>query len=422
MICGRFSRRAAFLLTLGCMALMCELGWAQGKGKGGGGGGETPPPPPLPGLIYFNTSDAGYPETWCVRPDGSQLTRVLVNERRIPCFYAQGSDPVHDRWYVVLRQTGVYDSYTYGNPPTVRGSYPHLDLFAVRGVPGDPANMELVQLTDLFGLCILSGCDWSLDSNDDPATSFVGIGIRDIRSSFTRDAEGKTHFDGNQSPQCDLRLPLTAGEIQTGWLSNNFVPYRPAEPADLTPLLRPLGTNAETSNAYGAGGIQCLPDGESLLALGGNRVVLLDPAAPDVTQPLRVIWDGNTMGEPSAISVFFQANQAAISPDGTRLAIVNWHEDARGGVWVLTLDGSAPPKQITKYSQSGSNYTEYDQVIWSPDGNHLLIRTVAYAKGKLWFGHVIVPSAGGAAVRTFNPSPGPGWAARWVSTDTAPIP
>lgn len=398
------------VLLLGLLSLTCASeSLAQKPGKGG-----STPPPPAPNLggLIFHYRDQ---DVWSMRPDGSQLTKVLSqaavppNSSGTPCFHAQDGDPVYGRWYITQVQTGTYSQATTPTGGTST-NVAHYDLFAFRSVPGNPSQFESIQLTDLFGLFRLSpsGASWSVDSNDNGATSHIHCDGRDIRSTFVTDEDGNTYYDASQSPDRTLRLPITAGAITEGWNLGEFVPYRPADPAALTPLLSPY----LRSDFFEVPPLT--PDGQFLVGLEGS-VTLLDPAT---ATPLFTVWDGATMGEPTRLSGSWQNNAAALSPDSTRLAIINWKNDSTGGVWILTLDGSAPPKQISQNSSKGTSYSRFQHVLWSPDSNHVLTQRVSYQSNKLTFDQLIIPAAGGSPVTTFAASPISG--IRWVSSDPAP--
>jgi hypothetical protein len=315
-------------------------------------------------------------------------------------------------------QTGQYDLVTYISNSTgqvvTNGPWAHYDVFAYRSTPGNPSQIETVQLTNLFGILRISTesswFTWSRDSKEDPLTSFVAVRGYDIRSSFA-EVDGQTSYDHRESPECELRLPLTASAITAGWLNEDFVPYRPVVPGDLDSLLVPAGYTTLPTTTL---------NGEYLLFAVSNRMtLLLDPISADINNPHSVVWDGNTEGEPSNFGSGSYLNQPPeISPDGKSVVGINWYTDSRGGVWVLSLDRSSPPRQLVKNSQkSASNWTRYETAFFSPDSQYVLSAQKINKAGTFSGGQLVFPAAGGAAVKTlFNVNP---WVTRWVSSDPA---
>ncbi len=393
-----------------CLAAAAALAIVAGSSWLSAAKPPPPPPPPanLTGIIFHERSDG----PWAVRADDTGATPVAGSG---PCFHAQGPDPFHDRWYLTRLQTGQYDLVTYVNDFTGQvvtdGPWPHYDLFAYRSSPGDPTQIETVQLTDLFGILRMSSHGWSWDSNEDPLTSFVAVGGLDIRSSFA-EVDGQTSYDRRQSPDCEVRLPLTASAITAGWLNDDFVPYRPAVPSDLDSLLVPVGYSALPSTTL---------NGEFLLFANSNRkALLLDPSNLDVNNPHSVVWDGNTEGEPSNFhGSWFSNVSPQISPDGTSVVGINAYSDSRGGVWVLSLDRSFPPRQLVKNSlRSAQNWTRYETAFFSPDSQYVLSSQAINKNGNFSGGRFIFPAAGGAAVKSLSNVNQ--WITRWVSSDPAP--
>jgi hypothetical protein len=161
-------------------------------------------------------------------------------------------------------------------------------------------------------------------------------------------------------------------------------------------------------------------DGEYLLfAVVNRRALLLDPVNPDVNNPHSVVWDGNTEGEPSNLGYGYTNEPPQISPDGKSVVGVNWYDDSRGGVWLLSLDRSHAPRQLAQNSYtSSSNHVRYQTAFFSPDSLHVLCRRDTRSRRGATVDQLIVPAAGGAAVKTFSNSPM--WVTRWVSADAAP--
>jgi hypothetical protein len=381
------------------------LAFAQKPPKGGGG----TPPPSLPGIIYHWRNQ----EVWAIRPDGSELTRVLPTDSTagaIPCFHAQGSNAIHGRWYLESRQTGVYATYrnTNGTPLT---NFPHRDLFAVRTKPGDPTKTESIQLTDLYGIAlIVDGGSWSIDDNESIATSFVNTKAYDLRDTFSLDENGNGYFDATGKTSYNLRLPMTASQITLGWISGGIAPYRPVDPAELTGVLWP------NLNYTYAGDQQLTPNAQFIVALGRGNITLLDPVT---TNPLFVIWDGSTMGTPTETSGWWNDGDADLSMDSTRIVVLNYPRTSEGGVWILPLDRSSPPLQIAQNYSKSKDYTEYDQVKWSSDSKYIIARRHSYTvRAGHTFDQVIIPATGGSPVVTFANSPMQ--IIRWVSSDSAP--
>ena len=387
-----------FVLALSFCANTAQ---AQKPSKGGGG---TTPPPPLPGIIYHWRDQ----NVWAVLPDGSGLTQVLpAGISGTPNFRPQGSNAFRDRWYLERRVTGVYDTYKHpnGNDYT---NYPHNDIFAFRTSPDDPAQIESIRLTDLFGIAAVVAGDpgWSLDDNESDPTSHVRFEVLDISDTFVLNPDGTSYFDGTGKPYQSLRLPITAAEITLAWSSGTSQPFRPADGIELAKTLYPR-------TEFYADLPVVTPSAQYLVALETGVITLLDPLT---TNPMFISWDGSTMGTPTMTSGGWQNNRAALSPDSTRIAVLNWGRNSDGGVWVISLDGSTLPKQLSQNSSKGKSYTEFDQVMWSPDSNYVLARKHSWTSstGHTW-DQLILPASGGSAVMTFSKSPM--WGIRWVASE-----
>ena len=190
------------------------------------------------------------------------------------------------------------------------------------------------------------------------------------------------------------------------WLSGTHESFRPADQIELAATLYP--------RVNGYSDLPVLtPNRQFLVGLQTGIITLFDPVTTD---RLFDSWNGSTMGTPTMTSGGWQNNKAAISPDSTRIAVLNWGRNSDGGVWVISLDGSTPPKQLSQNSSKGNSYTEFDQVMWSPDSNYVLARKHSWntSTGHAW-DQLILPASGGPAVVTFPKSPM--WGIRWVASE-----
>jgi hypothetical protein len=373
----------------------------------GGGSNPPAPAPALPGIIYHLRDQ----NLWAIRPDGTGLTQVLPSGfGGTPNFRPQGSNVFRDRWYLGTRETGkMYTNWKSPNG-SIREEYPHFDVFAFRTSPNDPSQIESIQLTDLFGKALILGNSreptWSLDDNDSVETSHIEIHVLNISDAFISNPDGTNYFDATGKRWEILRLPLTATEVTLNWASGTHQPFRPTDPIELAATLYPRVEGYWDHPVL-------TPDGQYLVALETGVITLLDPLTGN---PLFVSWDGSSMGTPTRTSGMWQNNQAAISPDSTRIAVLNWGRNSDGGVWVISLDGSTPPKQLSQNSSKGNSYTEFEQVMWSPDSNYVLAQKHSWntSTGHVW-DQLILPASGGPAVVTFPKSAM--WGIRWVASN-----
>lgn len=126
------------------------------------------------------------------------------------------------------------------------------------------------------------------------------------------------------------------------------------------------------------------PDGTRLAFSAHARIWVMDYPAGT---PRRVTTGGNSEHYP------------AWSPDGAQLAWVSWADTSGGHIWKVRMDGRAAPERITR------SVAVWQQIAWSPDAQRVVaIRSVArglqdnierYSTGQgaefVW-----VPAAGGA--------------------------
>jgi hypothetical protein len=317
---------------------------------------------PPPGTIYYRN---GYNSFRGMKSDGTGSTEVLPSAPMqaltpgwVPIAVPSNHRHSGDRWWIAMAHTGTYDHVVSGGGAS--SNYKHYDLFAVRRSSQNSSALDIVQLTDLFGVVWLApqSGSWSNDSNVGP-TSFADAWGYDCRNTFVENDDGSTSLDLRDirvTPVVRLRLPITASEIDAGWLGNDFIPYNASlTDAELDDLLWPY-----VSPTYNMRGLYS-PDGSLHVVTNQNRLVLLDAAAPDVSNPVRVLWNSN-VGAPQSISRY------QWSPDGLTIALTT--DD--GDVWTQPASGASPPRKVHARYLKGSTTRRYSQLCWSPDSQFLV--------------------------------------------------
>lgn len=381
-------------------------------------------PVPSGTIFYFSTT------LNAMRADGSGKTQVLPSVsaghvlfprgadptkpyalRGMPCDQVQGSDPMHDRWYLALVQTNTYDAVTRSNGSPVL-NHPHLDLFAYRTDPLNRSQVIAIQLTDLYGIFAPStgsSPDWSNDSNENSQSSFIALGSgRYIASSFqeTTLSDGSTYstFHADSSPSKAVRLPWTASVIQLQWLMGG-VPYRPQSTAEFEALFAWFSGNSRGSS----------PDGLFYTASLTDRVIsLFDHFQTGMV--VKQLWNGNGKLEPK-----YPANPVW-SRNGATIAFINEGNSvgtSNGGVWSIPTATGAP-KQLAKNSVKAFKLTRTSDPLWSPDSNFIVYRSVT--DGTANASELLrIPAGGGTAVNLTADLVPPASGFRWVSNTIAPL-
>jgi hypothetical protein len=186
-----------------------------------------------------------------MNPDGSQKTLVLTAAALAsfdhpdiigppatppgsPCDQVYGSDSKQDRWYLGYAPTARYDRIIIpdGRDLANPDRYDHYDVFAYRTDPANRSQLQVVQVTNLFGEGWteygMFGAGWSNDSNESATTSHISSSTIDLGDCFVVE----TDEFGDPVYTIDFRIdpskwhpatgdfmhiPVTAGEIQTAW-------------------------------------------------------------------------------------------------------------------------------------------------------------------------------------------------------------
>lgn len=373
------------------------------------------PPTTIPaGTIYFSTIDSQF---WGMKADGSgkfealpkeallDLNRLSNGSTPVPWAYPS-NQPSGERWWITTAITGTYDSITYNSTYTATDQ-PHYDLVAVRRSHADPTQLDVVQLTDFFGIVVMNiqSAFWSNDSND-AESSFAGFEAHDIRSTYVPITNSATLVG---VPYVVPRLPVTVSEIAAG----NFVPYDDTlTDEEIDDLLWPgiSGISLEQGSTNPAGNLS--------VAVASKRLMIVDVAAPDYNNPLQLLWDGNGTQMPQ--SFYFPA----WSPDGLTIVFSATGSNGtvfggigEGDLWTVPADGSAPPKKVLASSKKGQTTKLYRLPVWSPDSKYLVVQEVT-----LWGttvtnrGPVRIPATGGTPL-DLGVVDKSGMAFRWVPKD-----
>lgn len=351
------------------------------------------PAPPPPGTIYYGTIDSQF---WGMKSDGSGKFEVLPKEALLdlnrlpngttPVPWAYPSNqPSGERWWITTAITGTYDRMTNPSGNSFVTNSPHYDLVAVRRSHADPTQLDVVQLTDFFGIVDISiqSAFWSNDSND-AETSFAGFRAYDIRSTYDPETNSASRAG---VPIVTAHLPVTVSEIAAG----NFVPYDDTlTDEEIDDLLLPwiLFTLQQGSTSS---------DGSLSLAIVSKQLMIVDAAVPDYNNPVQFLWDAN--GTQSPQSIFFPV----WSPDGLTVAFSATGQYGtvssgigEGDIWTVPSNGSAPPKKVLASSKRGQTTKLYRIPAWSPDSKFLVVQE-ATASGTTVTNRapVRIPAAGG---------------------------
>lgn len=353
-----------------------------------------PKPPAAPtGTIYYSSRDAtisGSPTVYyAVKPDGTgQAVDILPNFDTVmgssakPAYSPSASNATHDRWWITLKVTDFYDEYISPGG-SVTNDFPHWDFFAVRSDPQNRSQLITVQLTDLYGMVMITNphASWSNDGNNDLENSFVTLlRARDIRDAFVVEEDGTTVVNAAGLQDYSLRFPLTSTEIEPG-----YVPFRPEsaeEDAKLDAMFMPV-TYPMTGLRYGYGnGAQGKfdPSGSFYLrdtnvAEGKTELSIVEWS----TGNTQVLWDGRN-GAPTTVYA------AQWSPDGQTIAMENRQLGLPSGGAVYTggdiytqpATGAAAPKKVLAASVKGPTVITYSQPAWSPDNKYVVVVKTQY--------------------------------------------
>lgn len=406
---------------------------AAKPGGGGGGGGGTPT-----GTIYFE----GPAGMMAMNPDGTGKVAVLptvppghpLNQDGTepigligsPCDQVYGSDSKQDRWYLWLAKTGTYDKVILANGAEYQPSDPsyraHFDVFAYRTNPSNRSEVEVVQVTDFFGLGWgrLSGwgnVNWSNDSNESAATSYIGSWVIDVRGCYYVDeVTGEDVLDFRLDPTKSsstmrpYRLPVTASEIQASWLLGDDLNWRPSDPAEMDDIL-----------VAHPGGQDASPDGANYVVAEGRTLVVravLNGAW------VRTLWDGSGSTQPK------YPGAAVWSRDGSKVVFMNNGNnspayDSSDGVWSVS-DAGGTPVALVKDTMSGKQWTYYSGPLSSPDSQFFSVNSGNWQfAGGAWNygapGDVLrVSASGGTLTNLTGDTATRAKAWRWVSNAIAP--
>lgn len=400
-----------------------------GGGGGGGGGGPTPT-----GTIFFE----GPAGMMAMNPDGTGKVAVLpsvppghpLNQDGAepigligsPCDQVYGSDPKQDRWYLWLAKTGTYDKVILANGAEYQPNDPsyraHFDVFAYRTNPENRSEVEVVQVTDFFGLGWgrLSGwgnLTWSNDSNESDSTSYIGSWTVDVQGCYYFDEVDGHVLDFRLDPTKFLntyvpyRLPVAASEIQASWLLGDDLNLRPADLDDIL-VVHPGGPDAS-------------PDGIHYVVAENRKVVVRDVLDGAL---VRTLWDGSGSAQPK------YPGAAIWSRDGNTVVFVNNGNnspayDAADGVWSVSAAGGTPIP-LVKDTMKGKLWTYYTGPLCSPDSQFLSVNSANWEySGGAWNngapGDVLRLPAGGGTLTNLTADTATrakGW--RWVSNTIAP--
>lgn len=333
------------------------------------------------------------------------MNRQANGSTPVPWAYPS-NQPSGDRWWITNAITGTYDSYTWPNGYTVT-DHPHYDVVAVRRSHADPTQLDVVQLTDFFGIAAMNvqSAFWSNDSND-AESSFAGFEAYDIRSTYDPITNSASLVG---VPYVLPRLPVTVSEIAAG----NFAPYDDTlTDEEIDDLLLPSisGISLEQGSTSPAGNLS--------LAVASKRLMIVDAAAPDYNNPVQLLWDANGTQAPQ--SFYFPV----WSPDGLTVAFsaTGPYGTVSGGIgegdiWTVPADRSADPKKVLASSQKGQTRKLYRLPIWSPDSKFLVAQEVTlFGTTVSNRGLVRLPAAGGTPL-DLGVVDKSGMAFRWVPSN-----
>lgn len=355
------------------------------------------PAPPPPGVIYFkffpnsirSMTGAGGSVAEALPVNAMNALTPGYTQYAIPCNHLSGGS----RWFISLAITGYYDE-VIGNSG-VTTDYPHHDLVAVRKRPGSSTEIDVIQLTDFYGIINFfpQTAFLSNDSNENIDTSFVAATARDIRHTFVENPDGTTSYDSRLTTFETLRLPLTVSEF----LAPGFEPFDGTmTDVEIDNLLWPYIPTAVNQQATTS------PDGNLSIAFKNNRLLIVDATAPDYDNPIRLLWDGN-VAAPSGFG------WPQWSPDGTMIAFTASSSD----VWTIPAAGGTPKKVLSQNST-----TKYIRPIWSTDSQHVVATKNTYSGTTVTATRLVrTPKDGGTITDLGQIGTGSGPALRWVPSN-----
>lgn len=337
-----------------------------------------PKPPPGPsGTIYYRKDTTYY----AVKPDGSgQAANILPNIGNLtapsygdanPAYSPSGGNATQDRWWIYPAMTGDHYAQWINPDGTVTQNLPHWDLFAVRSNPQNRAQLQTVQLTDLYGIARVVGAEacWSNDGNNDLQNSFVTAYVRDIRNGFDPQT---TNVDVNLSTGHNLLFPLAISEIQPGYVP--FGPHSWAAEAELDAMLwSPVGNTVVGGwggDLNGQG--KFAPSGDLYLrntavAQWTTELFIAQWTPTSTGDPWLVLWDGRN-GQPQNIWT------AQWSPNGQTIAMeVRGAQLTGGDIYTQPASGASAPKKVLSATAKGFTTTIYHTPAWSPDNQYLVV-------------------------------------------------
>lgn len=360
------------------------------------------PAPPPPGIIDFKQQPS---LIGAKLGDGSSYNDSLpaaAMNTLSPFLTFQAVPVAHvysgSRWWITTAVTGYYDSTT-SLTGTTKTNVPHYDVVAVRKRPGSTTQIDVIQLTDFYGVLNIS--QWSAhpsnDTNDNLLTSFVGATIQDLRDTFVEHPDGTTFYDEREAPISSLRLPLTVSEF----LSPGFEPFDGAlTDEEIDDLLGP-NVPLAALNRFAA----TSPDGLLSLSTYNNRLIVVNAAAPDYDHPVYVLANGSTDVTPPSSSISYPQ----WSPDGSKVAYCLSNSE----VWVVSATGGTPKKVLASTATS-----KFIRPIWSADSQYVVATRNDYSGTTITSTRLVrVPAGGGTAVDLGVIGTGAGPALRWVPSN-----
>jgi len=132
-----------------------------------------------------------------------------------------------------------------------------------------------------------------------------------------------------------------------------------------------------TDNQYGSQ----MPTVDSTVSVLVSREELLASVARQEAQPADIEYLSLPVrGEtPVPLGTGQDTDEPAVSPDGRRVAYVVYDAAGNAGLWLRTLDGSAPPRQLV-------DAPEADEIdpSWSPDGTKVTYSRFTSQGGAVW--------------------------------------
>jgi hypothetical protein len=304
-------------------------------GKPGGGGSTAT------GQIYFTMDDGPNDAIWRIDDNGSGKVQVLpTGVFGVPSSRVYGDS----RWWL-----------TFGADPVTGAT----EIFSFRDDGSPPVQLTAVGPAIGFVGPAVTDPRWSNDGQD----TFVSVhGYATING-----VEGANLF----------RLPIV-GDI--GAMQD--LGLLPLTPADCEVILPPRG------NPYHLPAYSWSPHASTLAYIeqyddSGNtidrtirvRVLPVDPG--DLVIDVPIYTHEDLIGGP------------VWSPDGSRIAFNTSNSSAWGGVWTVRPDGTGAVQVLRN-----SGTMSYGCSHWSPNSQHLLLRTVKARLGD-WYYHIARMPAGG---------------------------